>query len=85
MKTKGLNEETCFTLFIDDYSRMTWVYFLKRKSESFGMFKYFKREIENETNIKVKCLRSNHGGEFTSKEFEIFYEDHVIGDNIQHL
>jgi hypothetical protein len=30
-----------FLLFIDDYSRMTWVYFLKAKSETFERFKVF--------------------------------------------
>ena len=53
-------------LFIDDYTRMTWVTFLKEKSEAFEKFKIFKAKVENETNLKIKCIRSDNGGEFTS-------------------
>ena len=57
-------------LFIDDYTRMNWVAFLKEKSEAFMKFKSFKALVENEANIKIKCLRSDNGGEFTSNEFQ---------------
>ena len=30
------------------------------------MFKIFKEAIENEIELKSKCLRSNNGGEYTS-------------------
>ena len=36
-----------YVTFIDDYSRKTWIYFLKTKSEMFGKFKEFKALIEN--------------------------------------
>ena len=52
-------------LLIDDYTRMTWVTFLKEKIEAFKRFKIFKAMVENETNKKIKCLRSDNGGEFT--------------------
>ena len=58
-RTKILQGEYYFMLFIDDYTRMTWVTFLKEKSESFDKFKIFKAKVENETNLKIKCLRSD--------------------------
>jgi Integrase core domain len=58
-----------FITFIDDYSRKTWVYFLKEKSAAFEVFKSFKNLVENESGYKIKTLRSNRGGEYTSKRF----------------
>ena len=63
-------------LFIDDFTRMAWVFFLKEKLEAFTKFKIFKNLVENETEVKIKCLRSDNGGEFTSKEFDLFREIH---------
>ena len=65
-------------LLIDDFTRMTWVCLLKKKSKFFGNFKIFKELVENETEQKIKCLRSDNGGEFTSKEFNHYYEEHGI-------
>ena len=64
--------------FIDDFSRKTWIYFLKKKDEVFGKFKDFKALIENHTNTKIKTLRSDNGGEYTSKEIDGFCKDDGI-------
>ena len=55
-RTMLLNGEKYFMLFIDDYTRMTWVTFLKHKSKAFNKFKIFKKMVENESNVKIKCL-----------------------------
>lgn len=77
-RTKGMQGEMYFMLLIDEYSRMTWVTFLKEKSEAFEKFKEFKALVESEIGIKIKFLRSDRGGEFTSYEFDDFCENHGI-------
>jgi transposase InsO family protein len=43
----------------------------------------FKSLVENDTEMKIKCLRSENGGEFTSNEFVEFYE--IIGIKRQYV
>ena len=77
-RTKILQGEYYFMLLIDDYIRMTWVTFIKEKIEAFEKFKIFKSMVENETHVKIKCFRSENGGEFTSNEFNDICETHGI-------
>lgn len=78
MNTQSLAGSRYFILFTDDYSRMSWVYFLKFKSETFANFKKFKALVENQIGTKIKVLRTDRGGEFVSQEFKLFCQDNVI-------
>jgi len=70
MHNESLNGSKYFLLFVDDYSRFCWVYFLKSKADVFTEFVRFKTTIELETGNKLKMLRSDNGGEFTFQKFE---------------
>ncbi|KAL4348689.1 hypothetical protein GQ457_17G010100 [Hibiscus cannabinus] len=72
IKPPSFGKSRYLLLFIDDYSRKTWVYFLKQKSEAFGAFKNVKALVEKESGFEIKSLRSDRGGEFTSNEFNDF-------------
>ena len=54
---------------IDDFLRKLWIYFMREKSEVFTKFKTWRAEVEKEQGRSVKCLRSDNGGEYTSREF----------------
>ena len=49
---------------------MTWVYFLKEKSEAFATFKKFKALVEKKKCCSIKTIRSYIRGEYTSRESE---------------
>uniref|UniRef100_A0A2N9IPG8 Integrase catalytic domain-containing protein n=1 Tax=Fagus sylvatica TaxID=28930 RepID=A0A2N9IPG8_FAGSY len=61
-----------YVTFIDDSSRKVWVYFLKNKSEVFETFKKWRAMVETETDLKLKCLRSDNGGEYINGGFKEF-------------
>ena len=59
-----------YVTFIDDFSRKVWVYFLKNKSDVFETFKKWKAMVETESGLKLKCLRSDNGGEYIDGGFK---------------
>ncbi|KAJ4769831.1 polyprotein [Rhynchospora pubera] len=74
----SLGKHRYFITFVDDFSRRTWVYFLKEKSEAFAVFKKLKVLVEKLNGNYIKAVRSDRGGEYISKEFEYFCEEHGI-------
>ena len=61
--------------FISDFFYKTLIYCLKTKDVVFGKFQVFKALVENYKGKKIKVLRSNNGGEYTSKEFKGFFNE----------
>ena len=57
---------------------MMWVYFMRKKSEVFNVFKKFKALAEAQSGCKLQKLRSDRGKEYTSSEFDVFCEDEGI-------
>jgi transposase InsO family protein len=73
-----IGKENYFMLIIDDYSRITWVAFLKEKAKTFEKFKKFKALAENQIGKRLKEVRSDRGGEFMSSDFKEFCDKHGI-------
>lgn len=69
---KSLSGAEYFLTFIDDYSHYVWMYVLKHKDEVFNKFVQWKAEVETYSGRKLKVLRTDNGGEYTSKEFDAF-------------
>lgn len=55
---------------IDDFTKATWIVLLKENSEAFKNFKKIQAQVKNEKDSKIKFLRLDRGGEYTSREFE---------------
>ena len=64
MQTSSIIDCKYFLTFIDNYSRKTWVYFLKHKFDAFGYFQQFKALVENQSGHCIKILRTDRGGEY---------------------
>ncbi|KAJ9546459.1 hypothetical protein OSB04_019002 [Centaurea solstitialis] len=65
-------------VIVDDYSRFTWVYFLRTKDETSGLIKPFVTRVENKTNLRVKVIRSDNGTEFKNADLNSFCEEKGI-------
>ena len=78
MSTLSHGKNRYFILYIDDFTRMTWVFFMKQKYEVFTIFKKFKSFVEKQSGDYIKILRSNRGKENNSREFDKFCEDEGV-------
>ena len=74
-RTASIAGEKYFVLFVDDYTRMTWVHFLRTKGhqEVLGAFQEFKAAVEKHSGRSILRLRCDNGrGEYTN-QFFLYY------------
>jgi len=75
MKTPSLNGSKYYIAFIDDYSRMCWIYFMKFKSKVADIFMKFKAWVETQSERKMQVIKSDNGTEYKCEKFKFFCED----------
>ncbi|KAG9459176.1 hypothetical protein H6P81_003684 [Aristolochia fimbriata] len=66
---------------VDDFTRFTWVEFLREKSEAFKLFVNLCRQLMTEKGVtigRIVRIRSNHGKEFENQDFANFCESKGI-------
>ena len=78
MRTESRGGKKYFVTFIDDHSRWCKVYLLTIKDEGFDAFKSYKAYAENKCGTKIKCLQSDNGGEYLSKQFDKFLDQNGV-------
>lgn len=61
-----------FVTFVDDFSRMTRIYFMKSLSEVFTHFCTFCVEVKTQLNASVRILRSDNAKEYMSESFQSY-------------
>jgi hypothetical protein len=71
----SINKVRFFLIFVDDFSRFTWIYFLRQKFEVFQHLKDFKALVETQFRKKIKVLQTDNGGEYVNHEIHnLFHE-----------
>uniref|UniRef100_A0A8R7Q7D9 Integrase catalytic domain-containing protein n=1 Tax=Triticum urartu TaxID=4572 RepID=A0A8R7Q7D9_TRIUA len=53
-----------YVSFIDDFSKFTWIYLIKHKSEVFQKFHDFQKLVERQFDRKILALQTDWGGEY---------------------
>jgi histone deacetylase 1/2 len=64
-----------YVSFVDAYSRFTWLYLIKRKSDVYDVFLQFQSHVERLLNRKIVHVQSDWGGEYV--KLDAFF--HKIG------
>ena len=68
-------------VMVDEFSRFTWVFFLKRKSEATPTIINFIKSIEVSLRKTVRKIRSDNGSEFKNQAMEDFLTNKGISHN----
>ncbi|WZZ64845.1 hypothetical protein YC2023_076215 [Brassica napus] len=67
-----------FVTFIDEKSKYTWLTLIPSKDRVIDAFKNFQAYVTNHYHAKIKILRSDNGGEYTSYAFKSHLDHHGI-------
>ncbi|GKB28207.1 retrovirus-related pol polyprotein from transposon TNT 1-94 [Tanacetum coccineum] len=78
---RSINYEKYTLIIVDEYSRYTWVYFLKKKSQAPKTIMSIKR-VENQNDIKIKQLRTDNGTEFRNSILIYLCDEKRISQNV---
>ena len=70
VRPNSLGGASYFLGLMDVFTRHSWVYVIKKKSDAATNFFEWKAVAENQSKQRLLNLRSDNGGEFTSSEFK---------------
>lgn len=74
----NINSAKWFITFVDDHTRVTWVYLLKNKSDIGQTVIRYMSFIKNQLGCIIKTLSSNNGTEYLDKTAQIFMIENGI-------
>ncbi|GJS37804.1 retrovirus-related pol polyprotein from transposon TNT 1-94 [Tanacetum coccineum] len=74
MRVQTINGKKYILVIIDDYSRFTWVKFLRSKDETPAVVIKFLKQIQVGLNKTVRYVRTDNGTEFVNKDLTNYYE-----------
>lgn len=67
-----------FVIFVDDCTRMTWLYLMKQKDEVLNIFETFHAMVCTQYGATIKVLRSDNGGEYVNKHLKTYFNHHGL-------
>ncbi|KAJ9558774.1 hypothetical protein OSB04_013388 [Centaurea solstitialis] len=81
MRVESLARKKYMLVLVDEFSRFTWLKFLRAKSDVADRIIAFIKRIQVSLNLKVKKLRSDNRTEFRNTKLQSFLEDVGISHN----
>lgn len=71
-KDSTYNDYKFFLTVVDDFSRMTWVFLMKHKSEAITILEKFAIHIHTEFGKVIKVMRSDNAAELCGKKAQAY-------------
>ncbi|GKF61554.1 putative ribonuclease H-like domain-containing protein [Tanacetum coccineum] len=75
MRVESINGKKYILVIVDDYSRFTWVKFLRSKDETPEFIIKFLKQVQVRLNATVRNIRTYNGIEFVNQTLKSYYED----------
>jgi len=69
-------------VIVDNYSRFTWVIFLRDKTKAFIKFTELCRKLQISKHLSVVAIKTNHGREFNQGKFIDYCDKNDISHNL---
>ncbi|GKA95514.1 retrovirus-related pol polyprotein from transposon TNT 1-94 [Tanacetum coccineum] len=73
MRVASINGKKYILVIVDDYSRFTWVYFLRTKDEAPNMISDFVNQVQRNLKASILMIQTDNGTEFKNKKLRSFY------------
>lgn len=77
-RTKNITWSRWFIKFIDDYTRVTWVFLMKEKSEVRRIFENFHNMVQTQIHTSIQVICTNNGREYYNSILESCLQKHGI-------
>ncbi|GJS10216.1 retrovirus-related pol polyprotein from transposon TNT 1-94 [Tanacetum coccineum] len=74
MRVASVNGKKYILIIVDDYSRFTWVKFLRSKDEAPDFIIMFLKMIQVRLKVIVRRIRTDNGTEFINQTLQEYYE-----------
>ena len=78
MRMESMGGKRYIMVVVDDFSRYSWVEFLRENSEACEKMKKICKKLQNEKGVPIVKIISDHGKEFKNAKFEAFSNEHGI-------
>ena len=78
MRVSSLGGKKYVLVIVNDFSRFTWVKFLKSKDEASGQIMSFIKSTQVSLQLVVQCVRTDNGMEFKNHNLSSFYDPYGI-------
>lgn len=62
-----------FVIFVDDFTRMMWLYFIKNKSDVYDQFHVFHKMVQTQFYTTLKVIFSDNGGEYGNQMLQAYF------------